>query len=169
MEGNDKKNFEEFFEELEDLIEQTMEDVEKSMRHLLKSDYEKALGRPRFYGFSVQMDERGLPKISKFGDNLTSQKDARTPFYDQLVDTNRRQLTLIFELPGIEKDSIQLKTSTDKLILDAKSEDREYHAEVDLEAEVDPSTSSCSFRNGLLTVSARIKEPDSEFTNISVI
>ncbi len=169
MQANDKKNFEEFFEELEDLIEQTMEDVEKSMRNLLRSDYEKALGKPRFYGFSVQMDERGSPKISKFGDNLMSQKNARTPFYDQLVDTNRKQLTLIFELPGIEKDNIQLRTSTDKLILDAKNEDRAYHAEVDLEAEVDPLTSSCSFRNGLLTVNVKIREADSEFTNISVV
>ncbi|MGB9727429.1 MAG: Hsp20/alpha crystallin family protein [Nitrososphaeria archaeon] len=164
----DERRFEEFFEELEDLMEKTIEDLEKSIRSLLKSDYTKSFYKPKLYGFSIQLDENGLPKITKFGDSLISPSEERTPFYDQYIDKSRGQLTIIFEVPGVEKDDIQLKSSSTKLILDAKSEDRKYHAEVDLEAEVDPSTASCSFKNGILTVVFKTKSKGDEFTNLSI-
>jgi len=164
----DERKFEEFFEELEELMEKTIEDMEKSIRSLLKSDYTKAFCKPRLYGFSIQVDENGLPKVTKFGDSLLSPSEERTPFYDQYLDRSGNQLTIIFEVPGVEKEDIQLKSSSSKLILDAKSEDRKYHAEVELEAEVDPSTASCSFKNGILTVTFRTKSRGDEFTNLSI-
>lgn len=164
----DERRFEEFFEELEELMEKTMEDLEKSIKNLLKSDYTKTFYKPKLYGFSIQIDENGLPKITKFGDSFLTPSEERTPFYDQYLDKNRNLLTIIFEVPGVEKDDIQLKSSSTKLILDAKSEDRKYHAEVDLEAEVDPSTATCSFKNGILTVSFKTKSKGDEFTNLSI-
>lgn len=168
-EESDNKKYEDFFEELEEMIENALEDVEKSMRVLLRSDDVKELDKPRFYGFSIQIDDNGMPKLTKFGDSLLQSKDIRAPFYEQNIDKERKELVVIFELPGIERDEIQLKSSTNKLVLDAKNEDRAYNAEVFLESEVDPSSASSTFKNGILTVKFKLKEFKDGFTNISIM
>jgi HSP20 family protein len=167
-ESNNKK-YEDFFEELEEMIDNALEDVEKSMRILLRSEDVKELDKPRFYGFSIQMNDNGMPKLTKFGDSLMQSKDVRTPFYDQYIDKERKELVVIFELPGIEKEEIQLKSSTNKLVLDAKNEDRSYNAEVILDSEVETSSALSSFKNGILTVKFKLKEFKDGFTNINII
>ncbi|MEM3403218.1 MAG: Hsp20/alpha crystallin family protein [Nitrososphaeria archaeon] len=169
MEDDKRKNYEDFFEALEDMVDQAIEEMERSMRSLLRSDYFKSFERPKLYGFSIQMDEKGIPKITKFGDSWSSPKGVRTPYYDQYVDKNRNQLVLIFELPGVEREDIKVKTSPNKLILEAKRDDREYRAEVDLETEVDPSSAISTFKNGLLTINVKLKEHGNEFTDISIV
>ena len=169
MEDDNKKKYEDFFEELEEMIDNALEDMEKSMRMLLRSDDVKELDRPKFYGFSIQMNDDGMPKITRFGDNLLTSKDTRTPFYDQYVDKDRNELVVIFELPGVEKEEIQLKSSTNKLVLDAKNENRSYNAEVVLDSEVDPISASSTFRNGILTVKFKLKQSKDGFTNINIV
>jgi HSP20 family protein len=167
-ESNNKK-YEDFFEELEEMIDKALEDVEKSMRMLLRSEDVKELDKPRFYGFSIQMNDNGMPKLTKFGDSLMQSKDVRTPFYDQYIDKERKELVVIFELPGIEKEELQLKSSTNKLMLDAKNENRSYNAEVILDSEVEPSSALSAFKNGILTVKFKLKDFKDGFTNISII
>jgi len=169
MEDDSKKKYEDFFEELEDMIDNALEDMEKSMKMLLRSDDIKEFNRPKFYGFSIQMNEDGMPKINRFGDHLLASKDIRTPFYDQYVDKGRNELIVIFELPGVEKEEMQLKSSINKLVLYAKNENRSYNAEVTLNSEVDPSSASSTFKNGILTVNFKLKESKDGFTNISII
>ncbi|MGQ9781978.1 MAG: Hsp20/alpha crystallin family protein [Nitrososphaeria archaeon] len=168
MAYDDRKRYEDFFEELEEMIEETMEDVEKSIKNLLRSDDIRYLGKPRFYGFSIQMDDSGMPKIKKFGNDLLTSRDTRTPFFDQYLDKSRNELVLIFELPGVEKEDIQLKASTSKLVLDARSESRAYHADVTLDAEVDPSSASSTLKNGILTINLKLKESKEGFTDINI-
>jgi|GEM_PF-352816 HSP20 family protein len=165
---DERRKYDDFFEELEEMIEDAMEDVEKSIKSLLRSDDIRYFGKPRFYGFSVQMDDSGMPKIKKFGDSLLTSKDTRTPFFDQYLDKNRNELVLIFELPGVEKEDIQVKASTSKLVLDARSEGRAYHADVALEAEVDPTSASSTLKNGILTINLKLKESREGFTDISI-
>jgi HSP20 family protein len=169
MEDGNKKKYEDFFEELEDMIDDALEDMEKSMRMLLRSDDFKELDRPKFYGFSIQMNDEGMPKITRFGDNLLTSKDTRTPFYDQYLDKDRNELVIIFELPGVNKEEIQIKSSTNKLLLNTINENRSYNAEVVLDAEVDPSSAASTFNNGILTINFNLKQFKDGFTNINVV
>ena len=168
-EENNTKKYEDFFEELEEVIDNALEDVDKSMGMLLRRNGAKELDKPRFYGFSIQMNGNGMPKLTKFGDNLMTSKDVRTPFYDQYIDKDRNELVAIFELLGVEKEEVQLKSSTNKLVLDAKNKNRSYNTEVVLDSEVDPSSASSTFKNGILTVNFKLKEFKDGFTNISIV
>ncbi len=63
------------------------------------------------------------------------------------------------DMPGVDKDKISIRVSEDgkKLIISARNSDRKYYKEVELPAEVDPSQSKATYRNGVLTVELKKK------------
>ncbi len=63
------------------------------------------------------------------------------------------------DMPGVDKDKISIRVSEDgkKLIISARNTDRKYYKEVELPAEVDPSQSKATYRNGVLTVELKKK------------
>jgi HSP20 family protein len=62
------------------------------------------------------------------------------------------QLRVVADIPGIEKEAIDLKCDGEVLTLDAGGEAREYHERVRLPATVDEQSASASYNNGILEV-----------------
>jgi len=62
------------------------------------------------------------------------------------------QLRVVADLPGVEKDAIDLKCDGEQLTIDAAGTGREYHDRVDLPARVDEHTADASYNNGILEV-----------------
>ncbi|PSP34395.1 Hsp20/alpha crystallin family protein [Halobacteriales archaeon QH_10_67_22] len=62
------------------------------------------------------------------------------------------QLRVVADIPGIEKEAIDLKCDGEVLTLDAGGEAREYHERVRLPATVDEHSASASYNNGILEV-----------------
>jgi HSP20 family protein len=62
------------------------------------------------------------------------------------------QLRVVADVPGVDKDSIDLKCDGDVLTLDATGEAREYHERVRLPATVDEHSAAASHNNGILEV-----------------
>lgn len=62
-------------------------------------------------------------------------------------------IRVVADLPGVEKESIDLKCDGTILTLDASSDRRDFHERVKLPATVDEHSANASYNNGVLEVS----------------
>ncbi|AKB16934.1 MULTISPECIES: archaeal heat shock protein Hsp20 [unclassified Methanosarcina] len=129
---------------------------------------------PFVYGFSVTQRQGEEPEIREFG-NIpmfeqaeTGEKrylDIRKPFID-VLETGAT-VHVIAEIPGIEKENIQLN-ATD-LILDIETLDGnpKYSERVELPVKVDPQSAKATYKNGVLEVTFNRLESSSR-TSIDI-
>ncbi|MGB9926838.1 MAG: archaeal heat shock protein Hsp20 [Methanosarcina sp.] len=129
---------------------------------------------PFVYGFSVTQRPGEEPEIREFGNipmfeqKETGEKrflDIRKPLIDVLEAEDK--VHVIAEMPGIEKQNIQLN-ATD-LILDIETIDGnpKYSERVDLPVKVDPKSAKATYKNGVLEVTFDRLESSSR-TSINV-
>jgi HSP20 family protein len=147
--------FDEMFKEMEEEIDRLM----REFTTLPPSIFEKGgkIEGPYVYGVRITIGPDGRPIIERFGNVKTIRgkpmiSEEREPLVDVFEDKD--EITVIAEIPGVEKDKIKIRISDDrrKLIIRASNEHRKYYKEVELPAEVDPQSAKASYRNGVLEV-----------------
>jgi len=154
------------FQDIDRMIEGMLKTVESTG---LESDHNSI-----FCGYQVNVGPDGKPHVREFGNvkptrRGTFELGSREPFVD--VVTNDKDLTVkvIAEMPGVQKENIELKATEDSLAIKAKNNDRNYDTTVPLNATVDPDSARASYRNGVLEVVLKMKEAfTTKGTNIRV-
>ncbi|MCC6043467.1 MAG: Hsp20/alpha crystallin family protein, partial [Desulfurococcaceae archaeon] len=151
-------------------IDRIFEDLMRLMREFERRFYEEMRefkpekpGRferiegPFVYGFSITIGPDGKPIIQEFGNvrkirGKPSIVEEREPLVDVFESEN--EVSVVAELPGVEKDKIDVKVTEDgkTLIINASNEKRKYYKEIELPARVDPSSAKASYKNGVLEV-----------------
>lgn len=151
-------------------IDRIFEDLMRFMREFERRFYEEMRefkpekpGRferiegPFVYGFSITIGPDGKPIIQEFGNvrkirGKPSIVEEREPLVDVFESEN--EVSVVAELPGVEKDKIDVKVTEDgkTLIISASNEKRKYYKEIELPARVDPSSAKASYKNGVLEV-----------------
>jgi HSP20 family protein len=110
---------------------------------------------PFVYGFSMSVGPEGKPVIREFGN---VEQGARGPLVKEerepLVDVmdNGKEVVVVTELPGVEKDDIKLESTDRTLKISVESAKRRYLKELDLPHMVDPKTAKATYKNGVLEV-----------------
>ena len=117
-----------------------------------------------FYGYQVNVGPDGKPQVREFGNvkptrRGTFELHSREPYVDVVVDDKEQILKVVAEMPGVQKEDIQIQATEDSLNIKATNKDRNYDTTVPLNARVDPSSAKASYRNGVLEVSLKLKEP----------
>jgi len=140
--------FDEFFREME-------EEFEELRRSLLSIEERAELGGPYVYGFSITIGPDGRPIIREFGNVRRIRgrpriSEEREPLIDVLED--EKTVTVVAELPGVDKENIKVRIRDDILVISAKGPDRKYYKEIPLPAKVNPKTAKATYRNGVLEV-----------------
>ncbi|MGC9072510.1 MAG: archaeal heat shock protein Hsp20, partial [Acidilobus sp.] len=103
------------------------------------------------------------PHVEQFGNIKKGGKvkvilsDETEPMVD--VMEHGDEVLIVADMPGVEKDQIKINTTEDKVYIRAEGDKRKYYKEVDLPAEVDPSTAKASYRNGVLEIRIKKKGP----------
>ncbi len=110
---------------------------------------------PFVYGFSMSVGSDGKPVIREFGNVEPSArgpllKEEREPLVD--VMDEGREVVVVTELPGVEKDEIKLDSTDRALRISVESAKRRYLKELDLGHLVDPRTAKATYKNGVLEV-----------------
>jgi len=77
-----------------------------------------------------------------------SLQEAREPLVDVIQEQD--QVKIITELPGVEKEDIQLFATERSLTIDVTSPEHKYHKELELPFEVDDESAMSTYRNGVL-------------------
>jgi len=165
-----RRRWRSFFRDIEDFVRDLEEEIYREFYRIMRDFEEFArlspeelrrrglrVEGPYVYGFSITIGPDGRPEIREFG-NVKKIRgrpvitEEREPLVDVLESND--EITVIAELPGVEKDKISVEVSEDKrrVIIKASDTNRKYYKEVDLPAEVDPGSAKASYKNGILEV-----------------
>ena len=104
------------------------DEISKMMNEMMRRAFSGSISikplktnKPMVYGFSMKMGPGGQPKFEEFGNIAPKQKKIRQK-REPLVDVidKQKEITVIAELPGVEKKEIDITVSDagKKLIID---------------------------------------------------
>lgn len=153
-----------------DIMDEIMAEMDEEFRRL-EREFMRGISRdsgengPYIYGVKVTVGPDGTPKIEEFGN--IKKMEGRPIVSDQiepLVDVLEKgdDLKVVAEVPGISKEDVKLKIVGQKLILYTNdSAPKRYYAEVELPSEVDENSAKASYKNGIVEITLKKKNPKS--------
>jgi HSP20 family protein len=119
-------------------------------------------GNPFMYGFTMRLGPDGKPRIEPFGNTPATHspevavEGGREPLTDLIEHDDHYAMTV--ELPGVEREDIQVFATDHKLTIKVDTAARRYFKEVDLGAAVKPDSTGATFKNGVLDVMVKKQE-----------
>ena len=139
------------FDEM-DRMDRLMDDM---MRRAVEMPKASEAASPFVYGFSMSVGPEGKPVIREFGNVEPGArgplvKEEREPLVD--VMDNGKEVVVVTELPGVEKDEIKLESTDRTLKISVESVKRRYLKELELPHMVDPKSAKATYKNGVLEV-----------------
>ena len=155
--------------------------IQKMLENFLDSDLSAEFDKmfrgegtnPFVWGFSFKRDAEGRPKIERFG-TFSPEKiepDMETGVREPLIDVLDEPdvIRVIAELPGVEKDQIDLRTTETKMVLKAQGDrNRKYHKKINFNESIIPESAKAKFKNGVLEVVFKKKNPQSTGKKIPI-
>lgn len=120
-------------------------------------------GNPFVYGFTMRLGPDGKPRIEPFGSTpglgkpeVAAEAGGREPITDVIEHEDHFSATV--ELPGVEREDIQVFGTDDHLTIKVDTATRKYYKEVAFPAPVRPDTTQATFKNGVLDVTVQKRE-----------
>ena len=137
------------FDKLDEMFDEMMRQAFEPFSQGLK-EY-----KPYVYGFSVSIGPDGKPVIREFGNVQRDRsgpkiREDREPLVDVLEED--KDVVVVAELPGVEKEDIKLDATEDHLTISVDTSNRKYYKELVLPVGVDPRSARAVYKNGVLEV-----------------
>ena len=155
--------FDDFFEfgDIDREFERMREYMDRVTRRAMRGELGQGEHGPYVFGFSMRLGPDGKPNIQEFGNMKPSRKlevgggdqveiAEREPLTDVIESEDSVSITL--EIPGVDKDEIELTVEEDKVSINVDTPQRRYFKEIPLKVKVDPKTSKATYKNGVLDV-----------------
>ncbi|UCH87934.1 MAG: Hsp20/alpha crystallin family protein [Thermoplasmata archaeon] len=158
--------FGDIFDDFDREFERMRENMDKMFERSLRANREEGdKTKPFVYGFSIRVGPDGIPHIQEFGNTkkLLTKVDnfdegiGREPLTDIIEDENSISITA--ELPGVEKDDIDVDMKDTKITIKVDTASRKYHKEVELPEDIDPKSIAATYKNGVLDITINRKKP----------
>ncbi len=139
--------------------------MERMMERALRDMQTKNIkpGKSFVRGFNVHIGPDGKPRVQEFGNYSQKASNGETQWSEErepLVDIieNRNNVAVTVEIPGVEKEDINLDVKDQKLEISVNHPDRKYHKTVDLPCNVKSKTTKATYKNGVLDLEIEKKE-----------
>lgn len=148
-----------FFLDFDEDFRRIGEEMERMMREAQKSGrFEQ--NSPFVYGFSMRVGPDGKPVVNEFG-NVPRGKGEKLEEREPLVDVidKDREVSVIVELPGVDKQDIKLEAKGETLSVKVDAKGRKYSKEIPLPAKVKPDSAKATYKNGVLEVTLQKLAP----------
>jgi len=137
-------------------IEEEFEEFFKPFREGVTSERFYEIRGPYVYGFRITIGPDGRPKIEEFGNvKRVGTRPKIAEEMEPLVDVIEEEdkIRVIAEMPGVEKEKINVRATEDTLIIRGSDDNKKYYKEVNLPVKVKPESAKAVYRNGVLEVS----------------
>ena len=153
---------EDFFKDLfnDDRI---MDDIRRMTEEMMRMFTNAKPGKPIVHGYKIHFGPDGKPRIEDFGNrHITSPEgkplisEEREPLTD-IIESDE-DVAVTIEIPGVEKDDIDLNVLSDTIEITVDTPQRKYHKTVDLPCDVLPKTTKATYKNGVLDIVIKRKE-----------
>jgi HSP20 family protein len=119
---------------------------------------------PYYYGYQITIGPDGRPKINEFGNvklgsnGFVEQNGVREPLVDNVLNKKQNTLTITAEMPGVDKENINVNVTGHNVTLHAEKGDKKYHADIPIDINLDESATKAVFLNGILELKIKLKE-----------
>ena len=178
-EKRDKKNpfdfigdeeFERIFEEIQRMFEST------NFKDMLEDMMRGGGAEPnkRFvHGFSFNVGPDGKPKLQEFGNKPVKTPKGTPTVSDEIepltdIIEGENDVSITVEIPGVEKDDIDLNVTDGALEIKVNKANRKYRKLVDLPCNVKPKSTRATYKNGILDVVLDKKEKKKTGTGFKI-
>ena len=155
----DNDEFDRLFDEVRRMFENT--DLREMIDEMLRGGM--GSNKKFVHGFSINVGPDGKPKLQEFGN-----KSIKTPEGEPIISDEREPLTDIIEgdedvsitveIPGVERDDINLDITRDNLEIKVDTPNRKYHKNLPLPCDILPKTTKATYKNGILDIVMKRKE-----------
>lgn len=155
--------FDDFFDfgDIDREFERMREFMDQITKRAMRGELGDLEQGPYVYGFSMRLGPDGKPRIEEFGNTKPPKRlegregegydiAEREPLTDVIESKDSISITL--EIPGVDKDEIELRVEEDKVSINVDTSQRKYFKEIPLKARVDPKTSKATYKNGVLDI-----------------
>jgi HSP20 family protein len=161
-------DMDEMMREMERAFSEQFKDLEKELpKNLVRESrtpeggVKKEIG-PFVYGYSVTIGPDGKPVVREFGNvrrgedrPLKAIQDKREPLVD--VISSGTDVRVIAEMPGVNKEDINVTVNERTMTISVDREDRGYYKKLELPGIVDPKGARSTYNNGVLEVTIPLK------------
>ncbi len=165
--------FKEIFEKISKNLPSELQGLSpEDIRKEFMKNKSKFFKGPFMYGFNINIGKDGKPTIDSFG-NIKPKpysgkpvvKSNREPLIE--VSEEKDHIVVIAEMPGVERDDIELKATNRSLTISTKKNaHRHYYKEVELHSTINSDVAKARYVNGILEV--RLEKIDETHTNIKI-
>ncbi len=161
-------NIEDIFSNLDSEFQKMRKQMDSLMRDAVEGNLpENSKKNPFVFCFSVKAGPDGFPVFEDFGNKfIPFRKQGEKPIVDTrrepLTDINEtdNQIAITVELPGVNKEDIDINVMEDKVEVNVKTESRKYFKSIDLTSPVETESSKATYTNGILDLVLTKKESD---------
>lgn len=154
--------FADFDKEFRRIQEQMNAFFEAAMKNADVPKGRERPGNPFVYGFTMRMGPDGKPHFEQFGNTPRIVAPGRSPEIavegrEPITDVleHEDKVTVTCELPGVEKEDIQVFATETRLTIRVDTPARKYRKEVELPARCKPDSTEATFKNGVLDVTVQ--------------
>lgn len=161
-----RKDDDEFWDDIYDFLENADREYRRFFERFFDTfdEIENLKDQPGtyVYGFTYKIGPDGKPEFQEFGNLPRDMSELPTPGYrEPLTDIQDRETEydITVELPGVNKDEIDLEINEESCIIKVDKADRKYYKEIEFKEEVDPDSVKATYSNGILDIIIKKKSP----------
>ncbi len=140
-----------------------MDDIKKMAEEMMKMFTNAQPGKPIVHGFKIDIGPDGKPQIEDFGNRSIRSPEGVPTISEELepltdIIEGENDVAITVEIPGVEKDDIDLVATEDTLEIKVDSPKRKYHKRIDLPCNVKTKSTKATYKNGILDIVLDKKE-----------
>ena len=143
--------------------DRVMDDIRRMSEEIMRMFSNSQPGKSFVHGFRMEFGPDGKPKIQEFGNRPIKSAEGQPTISEErepLTDIIEGDfdVAVTVEIPGVEKDDIDLNVTEETLEITVDSVERKYHKLIDLPCDVKPKNTKATYKNGVLDVVIKRKE-----------
>jgi len=150
-----------------------MDDIKKMAEEMMKMFTNAQPGKPVVHGYKIEFGPDGKPQIMDFGNRSIRSPEGVPTISDEIepltdIIEGENDVAITVEVPGVEKEDIDLIATEDTLEIKVDSPKRKYHKRIDLPCNVKTKSTKATYKNGILDIVLDKKEKKKDYGGFKV-
>jgi HSP20 family protein len=150
-----------------------MDDIKKMTEEMMKMFTNAQPGKPVVHGYKIEFGPDGKPQIEDFGNRSIRSPEGVPTISDEMkpltdIIEGEDDVAITVEIPGVEKEDINLVATEDTLEIKVDSPKRKYHKRIDLPCNVKTKSTKATYKNGILDIVLDKKEKKKDHNGFRV-